>query len=527
MKKNETSATRELIPRVMHRIWFGDRPIPAQYEQYWAAWQRQYPDFEFRTWREADIAGFRTAGAIERAEGMARKADIARYEILLTQGGIYLDCDIFPLYRFAYDLLENELVVCNEIEADHYCSIGFIAAAPGGTALAWAVETLQHRELNRLPPNEDTGPWLFRQALAHGPYKKLPTKAFYPYLFNEPFAAIFERDLSGTFGVHVWGGSWLSEQQKRGKIADRLKRGDLQEAAQLAADGASDEGRAVGEFCDAAKEARIKALAAANHQILSNRLKIDNRAPLDFVKAGLFLLSQVPDALIWQIGAADGILVDPLRALLVNFDPPAVLLEPNPYLHDMLVANYRNNQQAKLINAALCETGEKLVLNAINPAKVRERGLPEWALGISSAFNDRNAIGGLTIDAETARRIGECLERIEAEVVDVEFLLALHGGTHPALVVIDVEGMDAQMVKLIMEKGIKPFILQFERQCLPEAELKIVGDLLGAEYVTIAAGNDVIAYRVDFFSTYCEHLFVENGIHTVYRDALKFVFNLG
>lgn len=526
MQTNDKETCRPAIPRVIHRIWFGSKPVPVEYEKYWEAWQRQLPDFEFRTWREADVVDFRTSRLIDIADGMARKADIARLEILLRHGGIYLDCDIFPLHRFPMSLLNNELVVCNETASDNICTNSFIAAAPGARALAWAVDALFRIELNRQPPNVETGPWFFRKALDHGPFTRLPTSAFFPYLFNEPFSKVLDRDLSHTYGIHVWGGSWFSDQQKQVKVAERLYFGDLEEAAELAAQIDSVDPVPMTEFCDLARMARVKALEAAKHQLASSYLSVENKAPLDLVKAGMFLLKKVPSALIWQIGAADGILVDPLRALLVNFDPPAVLVEPNPYLFEMLKGNYRKNEQTRLVNAALCSEGEKLTLNAINPQKMRERPLPDWVLGISSAFTDRNPIGGHGIDERTTRLISECLETIEADVVHIEHLLSLHEGRHPDIVVIDAEGMDAPLLKLILSNGIMPLILHFERQWLTVEESNAIADMLERDYVTIPIGNDVVAFRADFFSTYCEHLYVENGIHTIYRNALKFVLNL-
>jgi len=527
MQIDDKPAGTPIIPRVVHRIWFGDKAMPAEYEKYWEAWQRQLPDFEFRTWREADVAGFRTSELIARADGMARKADIARLEMLLNHGGIYLDCDIFPLHRLPESVLNNELVVCNESPNGDYCSIGFIAAAPGALALKWAIDTLFTVELNRLPPNRETGPWFFAKALQHGPFTRLPSQSFYPYMYNEPFSKVFDRDLSQTFGIHVWGGSWLNDRQKMEKLAERLHRGDLEEASLIAPTIESIDPAPTLGFCDIAREVRRQALEAAKQPIAESFVAIDNSAPLELVKAGIFLLRHAPSSLIWQIGAADGILVDPLRALLVNFDPPAVLVEPNPYLFDMLKRNYEANRQTRFVNAALSGTPGKLTLNAINPQKMRERPLPDWVLGISSAYTDKNAIGGgFGLDPETARLIGECVERIDADVVDVEHLLSLNDGDHPGILVIDAEGMDAALLKLILGKGIRPLIMHFERQCLTPEESDMVAGLLADEYVTVPVGNDVVAFRADFFSTYCEHMYVENGIHTIYRDALRFVLNL-
>ena len=110
-----------MIPKLIHRIWFGQNPIAPAYENYWLAWQRQHPDYTFKTWRDSDIdKSFRTQRKIAEAEGMARKADIARYEILHKHGGIYLDCDVMPYDYLDWQKLKSDLVVCNEADSDAF-----------------------------------------------------------------------------------------------------------------------------------------------------------------------------------------------------------------------------------------------------------------------------------------------------------------------------------------------------------------------------------------------------------------------
>lgn len=526
MQSDGKVANAPVIPRVIHRIWFGDKVMPEEYEKYWKAWQRQLPDFEFRTWREADVADFRTSELLERAEGMARKADIARYEILLRHGGIYMDCDIFPLQPLNLSLLQHDLVVCNESDSTDYCSIGFIASVPGNPALQWAVDAVMQRPINRLSPNVETGPWLFGQAVAHSPHVRLPVHAFYPYLYNEPLSSILDRDLSGTFGVHVWGGSWLNEQQRLNKLIERLNRGDLEEATGLAAQGGPDDPHEVGAYCALARDARRHALAAARHKLMESQVRIDNSAPLDFVKSAFALLSQSPDMLVWHIGAADGLLNGAVRGLLANFDPRAVLVEPNPYLHDMLTQNYRNNGRATLLQAALSRDAAPIVFNAVNPAIVRKARLPEAFLGMSAPASRGTPFGDLRGGDPYSRRISRCFEQISCPAVTVQQLLDVHNGEHPGIVAIDAQGAALDVVAQLVDSGIHPLILQLQPKDLPDAELDALARLLESEYVTVKRDDEVVAYRADFFSTYCEYIYIENGIHTIYKDALRFVLNL-
>lgn len=516
-----------MIPKIIHRIWFGNAPIPTAYENYWAAWQRQLPDYGFRTWRDSDIASLvASREKIAEAEGMARKADIARYDILFNHGGIYLDCDIMPFQYFDVDITGPELIACNEVDSDDICSIGFIASPPRHDVLGWAIRQLAGRALNLKPPPSDTGPKFFRQALSQGAFKKIPKASFYPYLWNEPFSAIFERDISRTFGIHVWGSSWYNETQMLKKAMRRLEQGDVEEAEKIVAGYGSEAACVIKDTCQSARAARLASLSAAKHKAPGSAPNISNKAFFEFLKVGLYLLSKEPNSLVWQIGAADGILTDPLRPLLVNFDMPSVLVEPNPYLFESLTRNYAANKNAKLVNAAFNHTSGTLLLNAVNPSKSREKKLPDWVRGISSAYSDRNAIGGLTIDEATTRSISECIEAIDVKTVGVDCLLEFNKGRHPEIVVIDAEGMDFIIVEAIVRSGVRPLILQIEMQCLPADERNRLNQLLANEYITIRFGADMVAYRKDLFSSYCDHLYVENGISAIYGHAFGVANNL-
>jgi mannosyltransferase OCH1-like enzyme len=90
---------REAVPKIIHQIWIGDRPVPVSTEA-WAAHADKH-GLEYRLWREADIerAGIlsNTIFAAMLADGDYPGAvDVARYIILSRFGGIYLDCDFYP-----------------------------------------------------------------------------------------------------------------------------------------------------------------------------------------------------------------------------------------------------------------------------------------------------------------------------------------------------------------------------------------------------------------------------------------------
>jgi inositol phosphorylceramide mannosyltransferase catalytic subunit len=93
------AANQRPVPRVIHQIWIGTLPVPSAV----AAWQRHAAEqkYNYRLWREADLAGLRLTDNPVFADMLARgdfpgAVDVARYAILAAEGGIYLDCDWYP-----------------------------------------------------------------------------------------------------------------------------------------------------------------------------------------------------------------------------------------------------------------------------------------------------------------------------------------------------------------------------------------------------------------------------------------------
>lgn len=84
-----------MIPRTIHQIWIGPHPEP---EEWMDSWHRAHPGWVYRLWREADIdaLGLANRRLYERMYGRKlydAAADVARVEILLRYGGVYIDAD--------------------------------------------------------------------------------------------------------------------------------------------------------------------------------------------------------------------------------------------------------------------------------------------------------------------------------------------------------------------------------------------------------------------------------------------------
>jgi hypothetical protein len=202
------------IPRTIHLLWFGDRPMPAEYVAFREGWAANNPGWEIRTWDEASLPPLRNRAAYDAATTWAGKADIARLEILERHGGVYVDCD-FESLRPIGPLLDG---------------VGFFAARDWG---GWIANTLVgsaagHPMIRELveaiparftanpdgPPNELTGPHLLTELVgareaADPTIRIFGKETFYPYPYEERHLHHVGEDHPGAVAVHHWAASWI------------------------------------------------------------------------------------------------------------------------------------------------------------------------------------------------------------------------------------------------------------------------------------------------------------------------------
>lgn len=170
-----------------------------------------------------------------------------------------------------------------------------------------------------------------------------------------------------------------------------------------------------------------------------------------------------------QVGAMDGKRFDPLHKHIKAKNLKGILLEPNKEMFDLLVENYRAYDQLTLINAAI-HNEEKIILNRIPRDVIENEILPEWALGISSIYTDRNALGGKQVDNETLSLIQKYMVSEEVDCVTLESLISEYNISELDLLQVDTEGHDWQVLSSFPIKKIKPMIINFEYYNLPKDE---------------------------------------------------------
>lgn len=230
-----TAADR--VPRLVHLIWLGS-DVPARLRQLRADVARHDPDVEVRTWTDRDLTWLENRSELRDEPRLSGRANIARYEVLLRHGGIYLDADS-RVHQSLADVFtavdRHGLVVARQSRAVY--NPAFIAAMPGHRALALAVEGISaaHRRFAAMTSPARTGPHHFTAALlehvrAGGSFHELPQHAVFPWGHDEdalpdaatPAAVLMSHGWATTDGR--WSGDDLTTAPEVIRVPSRRTR---------------------------------------------------------------------------------------------------------------------------------------------------------------------------------------------------------------------------------------------------------------------------------------------------------------
>jgi len=95
-------ASNPLIPKIIHHIWLGPKPLPKLYQKYRQTWIDNHKGWEHKLWTDKEVAAldFPNKDLFYKASSYHERADILRYELLYKYGGLYIDTDYICLKPF-------------------------------------------------------------------------------------------------------------------------------------------------------------------------------------------------------------------------------------------------------------------------------------------------------------------------------------------------------------------------------------------------------------------------------------------
>lgn len=220
-----------MIPKKIHRIWFGTKPIPERYDAFWEEMKQLHEGWEFTTWTYDNLMPLlnerifldvpkwaRSCGvpmSRERAT-VVQQADVVGYEIIYSYGGIYVNCDIRSLKSFE-PLLSAEAFV--GMEDDYHICNAVMGGVSGHPFFKDLIEQLPERWRTHKQHGMEiaTGPQYMTSVWRRGRYnlKVLPIEAFYPVHHGglewgeDNSDRVYEQAQGGdSYTVHSWGHRW-------------------------------------------------------------------------------------------------------------------------------------------------------------------------------------------------------------------------------------------------------------------------------------------------------------------------------
>lgn len=217
-KKNEVNK----IPKIIHYIWVGEKPLTPLAEHCLKSWKENLPDYEIRFWNEANSPmDHHYVQAMYDKKKWAFVSDYIRFWALEKEGGIYLDTDmeiLKPLDSFLDDK-------------------GFVGVSKSGNIESSIIGSVPHADFiqNALKfydqdteyTIDNTSPIVIKKSMEDVFGVKI-----YDYSYFHPCdegEVCSQQVLSQAYGRHHWAESWvpfagLRKVMRKLKIMKLLKR---------------------------------------------------------------------------------------------------------------------------------------------------------------------------------------------------------------------------------------------------------------------------------------------------------------
>jgi len=216
-----------MIPKKIHQIHLGGKPLPRQETKWRETWPQHNPDWEMILWDDEKISTLHVShpDILERCKNYSEMSDILRFEILYQYGGLYIDTDFECLQPIDPIFTGRWGGVKRGFNEDFVVYIESARAGPCGAFLA-SSKNNQHIKtlIDNLPSREKShgdkcaalkyGPGYLRDTLPGDVQRSLHyRKHVFPYLWNEKHRADedFKTTTPQAYAVHHWAYSWHAD----------------------------------------------------------------------------------------------------------------------------------------------------------------------------------------------------------------------------------------------------------------------------------------------------------------------------
>lgn len=225
------------IPKIIHQIWLGPKEPPQWCIDSWKInYINENPEWLYKLWTEKEIENLDllNKSIYDKEPTYRGKSDIARYEILYKEGGIFLDADSLWINNKSLDHILNDLPKklptkdilfgANEPTANnHLIANGVIGCNKGNSIMFSLIQYLKNSYIdNKLKYARDYDIWLVTGPV---PFNKIikpfldtkskclhivPSYYFFPEKFVKGNIYMTKEEIEGKFPNSYMYQYWLS-----------------------------------------------------------------------------------------------------------------------------------------------------------------------------------------------------------------------------------------------------------------------------------------------------------------------------
>ncbi|MEO1640127.1 MAG: FkbM family methyltransferase [Pseudomonadota bacterium] len=203
-----------------------------------------------------------------------------------------------------------------------------------------------------------------------------------------------------------------------------------------------------------------------------------------------------------QVGANNGKLADPLFQHTAAGAFSAILIEPSPRYFTSLANRYARNDDVVTINVGIADEEGEMTLYQLAPEY--EEAFPGWARGCASMIREE-LVQALS---KTGPVKDEMVLATPVPVVRLDRILEEHEALEAEMLVIDVEGFEANVFRSVDLSIFRPHVILFEYTHLKDEDATAIhAQLNAAHYRMWVMRSDIVAIHKDWLPPHLEDVF--------------------
>ena len=141
-----------MIPKIIHQVWIGPKPIPEYCLSYMQTWKDNHPGYEFKFWNNNNLPELpsKVKEQFDRygeKEKWAFQCDVLRLYLINKFGGVYVDVD-YESYRNIDDLLVKKMFFVIRYPESHWIPNSVFGSEPNNPIFTYIIENMKKQAMH-------------------------------------------------------------------------------------------------------------------------------------------------------------------------------------------------------------------------------------------------------------------------------------------------------------------------------------------------------------------------------------------